>query len=250
MIMIRFLLWMTLGLTPLLSLGQNPRQILQESENRRRGVESSYSEMTMEIIRPDWTRTMSLKSWSKGDDYALILVTAPARDKGTTTLKRGKEVWNWMPRIERTIKLPPSMMSQSWMGADITNEDLVREVSIVDDYTHTMLEDSVIEGRKCWKIRLVPKEGVAVVWGKIHLWVDQKDYLQMRTEFFDEDGYLVNVMQASQVKTMSGRPFATRLEVVPVEEKGHKTILTFDLVNFDEAIPETFFSVQNMKRVR
>ncbi|RMG72244.1 MAG: outer membrane lipoprotein-sorting protein [Bacteroidetes bacterium] len=248
--MTRFLFGIILTLTPLLSLAQSPKQILQESENRRRGVESSYSEMTMEIIRPDWTRTMSLKSWGRGDEYALILVTAPARDKGTATLKRGNEVWNWMPRIERTIKLPPSMMSQSWMGADITNEDLVREVSIVDDYTHTMLQDSVIEGRTCWKIQLVPKEGIAVVWGKVNLWVDQKDYLQMRTEFFDEDGYLVNVMQASQVKNMGGRPFATRLEVVPVEEEGNKTILTFDKIVFDDAIPESFFSVQNMKRVR
>ncbi|GAB4411514.1 MAG: outer membrane lipoprotein-sorting protein [Bacteroidia bacterium] len=229
---------------------QDAKTILRTSEDRRRGIESSRSEMTMTIVRPTWSRTMSLKAWSSGDDYALILVTDPAKDKGTATLKRGKEVWNWMPRIERTIKLPPSMMSQSWMGSDMTNEDLVREVSIVDDYDHRMLRDSTIEGRTCWKIELIPHEDVAVVWGKIHLWIDKKDYLQLRTEFFDEDGYLVNVMQASDIRVMGGRPVAARLEVVPVEEPGHKTVLQYTSLTFDENIPESFFSVQNLQRVK
>ena len=122
------------------AFGQSAKDIIRKAEEIRRGVQSSQAEMTMTIVRPDWTRSMSMKSWSKGDDYALMLVTAPARDAGTATLKRSNEVWNWVPRIERTIKLPRSMMSQSWMGSDFTNNDLVQDVSIVDDYDHRILK--------------------------------------------------------------------------------------------------------------
>jgi outer membrane lipoprotein-sorting protein len=229
---------------------QTPADIIRKSEETRRGIESSYAEMTMTIIRPTWQRAMSLKSWSEGDENALILVTAPARDKGMATLKRDKEVWNWMPRIERTVKLPPSMMSQSWMGSDFTNDDLVREVSLITDYEHELLESEIIEGRKCWKISLVPHEDVAVVWGKVIMYIDQQDYLQLKSEFYDEDGYLVNIMTASNIQTMDGRKVATHMEIIPQEEAGHKTVLDYDNLKFETKIPANFFTVQNMKRVR
>lgn len=226
------------------------KEIIRIVEEKRRGLESSQAEITMTIIRPEWTRSMSMKSWSKGDDYAMMLVTAPARDKGTATLKRDKEVWNWMPTIERAVKLPPSMMSQSWMGSDFTNNDLVQEVSIIDDYTHKILKDSTIQGRVCWKIEMVPHEGVAVVWGKIHAFVDKKDYLMLRSEYFDEDGYLVNILQASGIKQISGRTFAAKLEMIPAEEDGHKTVLEYQNIIFDQKIPDTFFSIQNLKQLK
>lgn len=232
------------------AIGQSAQDIIRQAENVRRGIESSQAEMTMTIVRPDWSRNMTMKSWSKGDDYALMLVTAPARDAGMATLKRENEVWNWVPRIERTIKLPRSMMSQSWMGSDFTNNDLVQEVSIIDDYDHRIVKDSTVEGRTCWKIELIPHEDAAVVWGKIYAWVDKADYITMRNEFFDEDGYLINVMQSSEVQTLGGRTFATRLEMIPVEEEGHKTILEYHSIIFDQSMNDSFFSVQNMKRVR
>lgn len=230
--------------------GQDAKEIIRRAEEVRRGVETSQAEMTMTIVRPDWTRSMSMKSWSKGDDYALMLITAPARDAGTATLKRGNEVWNWAPRIERTIKLPRSMMSQSWMGSDFTNNDLVQEVSIIDDYDHRVLKDSTVEGRSCWKVELIPHEDAAIVWGKIYSWIDKTDYLTLRSEFYDEDDYLINVMQSSNIRTMGGRTFATRLEMIPVEEDGHKTVMEYQSISFDGALTDDFFSVQNMKRVR
>ncbi len=229
---------------------QNARDILQESENRRRGVTSSYAEMTMTIVRPTWQREMALKSWSKGDDYALILVTAPASDQGTTTLKRENEVWNWLPKVQRTIKLPRSMMSQSWMGSDMSNDDLVNEISIIDDYDHRILKDSVIQGRNCWKIELIPHEDVAVVYSKVYMFVDQQDYLQLRIEEYDEDGYLVTIMNSSEIRTMDGQPFATHMELIPVDEDGQKTILEYQKIEFNVPLDDRFFSVQNMKRVR
>ena len=142
------------------------------------------------------------------------------------------------------------MMSQSWMGSDFTNEDLVRENSIITDYSHALLQDSVIDGRSCYKLQLIPKEDASVIWGKIHLWIDKQDYLQLRTEFYDEDMYLINVMQASEIKLMGGRTFATKLEMIPVEEEGQKTVMVYDNIIFDKKLPDSFFSQQNMKRVR
>ncbi|MEM8888314.1 MAG: outer membrane lipoprotein-sorting protein [Bacteroidota bacterium] len=238
----------------LLSLGkvqaQSAVDIITKAEEVRRGATSSKAEMTMTIVRPSWSRTMSMKSWSKGDDFAIMLVTAPKRDLGTVTLKRVKEVWNWMPRIERTIKLPPSMMSQSWMGSDFTNDDLVREASLIKDYDLKILGDSTLANRACWKIEMIPHDDAAVVWSKVYVWVDKQDYLTLRNEFYDEDDYLINVMIASNIKTLGGKTFATKLEMIPVEEDGHKTVIEYQDIVFDTGISENFFSVQNMKRVR
>jgi outer membrane lipoprotein-sorting protein len=228
---------------------QSSKEILHRSEQQMRG-ESSYLEMTLQIVRPSWSREMKMKSWSKGDEFGMTLITAPAKEKGTVFLKRDKEVWNWVPRIDRTIKLPPSMMSQSWMGTDFTNDDLVRQSSMVDDYEHQIAGDSVLEGRECWKLILTPKEGAPVVWGKLHLWIDKKDFLQLRSEAFDEDNYLVNIMQASEIKTIGGRLMPTKLEMIPAEEEGHKTVMIYDDAQFDQPIEEQFFSTMNMKRLR
>ncbi|MEM0997304.1 MAG: outer membrane lipoprotein-sorting protein [Bacteroidota bacterium] len=242
------LLLIGLNVAPLVA--QDPVEILRKSEEVRRGTESAQAEMTMTIVRPSWKRSMSLKTWSKGEENALILVTAPARDKGMSTLKIERDVWNYMPSIGRTVKLSRSMMSQSWMGSDFTNNDLVQEVSVIYDYDHKILGEKEIEGRKCWIMELVPHADVAVVWGKVVIHIDQEDYLQMRSEFYDEDGYLVNVMQASDIKQMGGHTVATRLEMIPVEEDGHKTVMEYQSLKFDADIDPTFFSVQNMKRVR
>ena len=143
------------------------------------------------------------------------------------------------------------MMMQSWMGTDFSNDDLVRQSSIVNDYEHKILGDSTIEGRKCWKIELIPHEDAAVVWGKIETWIDQKDYVQMKTKFFDEDFELVNTMNAYDVKEMDGKFLATRLEMVPADKKGHKTVFIQNSIEFDvESLDESFFTPQNMKKLR
>jgi outer membrane lipoprotein-sorting protein len=224
-------------------------EIIRRCDEKARG-KTSYTEMTITVVRPTWKREMSLKSWSKGDKLALILITAPAKDKGTVSLKRYKEVWNWMPSIERTIKLPPSMMMQSWMGTDFTNDDLVKESSIVNDYTHKLVGDSTIEGLSCYKIELTPKPDAAVVWGKIISFIDKKDYMQMRLEQYDEDGYLVNIMSGSQVKTLGGKLLPSHVEMIPVDKSGQKTVMSYNLMKFDEPYDETFFTTQNMNRVK
>ncbi len=225
------------------------KEIVTKAENNIRG-NSSVAEMTIQIIRPSWTRTMSIKAWSKGEDYSMIIVTAPAKDAGTVFLKRVKEIWNWIPSIERVVKLPPSMMAQSWMGTDFTNDDLVKESSRIDDYTHKIVGDSIIDGRKCWKIEMIPLPEAAVVWSKIYIWIDQKDYLELRLEYYDEDNKLVNILQCSDIRTMGGRIIPCKMEMIPVDKKGQETVITYNSATFNQPINDDFFSTENMKRVR
>ncbi|NOY78615.1 MAG: outer membrane lipoprotein-sorting protein, partial [Calditrichaeota bacterium] len=163
---------------------------------------------------------------------------------------RKNEIWNWIPTIQRVIKIPPSMMLQPWMGSDFTNDDLVRESSIVNDYTQSILGEEKVDGRLCYKIKLTPKPEAGVVWGKVILWISKAGYLELKAEFFDEDGKLVKTMLASRVRKMGGRTIPTHLEMIPQNKPGHKTILDYRKIKFNIKIRPSFFSVQNMKRVR
>ncbi len=223
-------------------------EIIKKVDQKMRG-NYSYQEMEMKIVRPDWERAVTLKSWSKSTTYALILITSPAKEKGQVFLKRDKEMWNWVPSIERMIKIPPSMMMQSWMGSDFTNDDLVRESSIVIDYVHNYLGEEDINGTSCWKLELNPKPEAPVVWGKIIVWID-KEYNQLKVEYYDEDEYLVNIMNQSNIRKMDDREIPTHLEMIPADEEGKKTVINILSATFDDPIPENFFSQQNMQRVR
>jgi outer membrane lipoprotein-sorting protein len=228
---------------------QDATEIVRRADQHLRG-NTSYTELTMTLVRPDWSRELSMKSWSKGTELSLILVTAPARDKGTAFLKRGNEVWNWVPSVERVIKIPPSMMSQSWMGSDFTNDDLVKESSIVDDYTHAIVGDTTLADRACWKIRMVPKPDAAVVWGEVLIWISKQDDVELRREYYDEDGARVDVMEMSDIRTLGGRLLPTVMEMTPTDTPGHKTVLRYQVAQFDQPIDDAFFSEQNLKRVR
>jgi len=228
---------------------ESAKDVIRISDEKVRGS-TSESLITMTIIRPTWKREMSMKSWSKGDDLSIILVTDPARDKGISFLKRNKELWNWQPSINRIIKMPPSMMMQSWMGSDFTNDDLVKESSILNDYTHEFLEEEKIGDRTCYVIKLIPKEDAPVVWGKIISWIDKKDYLQLKTEMYDEEGYLVNTMYGKEIKMLGGKLLPSILEIIPEEEDGHKTQVEYVKLSFDKPINDSFFSTKNLKRVR
>lgn len=246
----KYLLLFLLGMgLSVCAMAQDALDIITKADQKRRG-DTGYATMTVTIVRPRWEREMSLKTWSKGRDFSLILVTAPARDKGVVFLKRDKEIWNWVPSIDRNIKLPPSMMMQSWMGSDFTNDDLIKESSIVEDYVHTLEGDSLIEGREVYKIRLVPKPEAPVVWGQIYSWIDKTDYMELRTELYDEDGELVNEVLFSDIRKLDGRLLPAVMTYIPVDKPGHKTVITYKDVDYDVPLDNDFFSLQNMKRVR
>ncbi|MEO8415476.1 MAG: outer membrane lipoprotein-sorting protein [Ginsengibacter sp.] len=211
---------------------------------------SSQSTATMTITRPTWNRKVSMKTWSLGNDYYMILITAPPQDKGQVFLKRHSEMWNWMPTISRIIRIPPSMMGQNWMGSDFTNNDLVKENSIVDDYTHALLGSETIEGYDCYKIQLTPKPDVAVVWDKIIVWIAKDKYFMLKADFYNEDGELVNQETQSDIKHFHDRDLPSKLVMTPVKEKGKQTILQFQQMDFNMPLKPDFFSQQNMKDIR
>ena len=224
--------------------------IVRKADEKFNGEKSSYSVMSMKVIRPEWQRTIEFKSWTLGRDFALTLITAPAKEAGQTFLKRGSEMWSWNPSISRLIKLPPSMMSQGWMGSDYTNDDILKESSVVNDYTHEIIGEERIDDRLCYKIKMVAKEDAAVVWGHQIWWIDKKDILVLKAELYDEDGYLVRTEIGTEIKEMDGRLIPSRLELLPVEEKDNKTIVEIKGIRFNIPINENFFSQQNMKMVR
>lgn len=240
-------------LIPLLSYGQgeiSATEIIRKADDKFNGEESGISVMSMTIVRPTWERTIVLKSWNKGNENSLTLITEPSKEKGLTFLKRGNEMWSWNPTISRLIKLPPSMMSQGWMGSDYTNDDILKESSIVNDYTHEIVGEELLEGRTCYIIKLVAHEDAAVIWGSQLRWIDKKDFLFLKAELYDEDGYLIRTEIGSEIKTMDGRLIASKIELIPEEEEGHKTIVEIKEIEFNAPIKDAFFSQQNMKRVR
>jgi len=238
----------------LLSLAMNAqeltaKEIIRKANDKVNGL-SSQGTMKMTIARPDWSREVTMKTWSKGTEYYMIYITAPARDQGQVFMKHGNDMWNWMPAINRMIKLPPSMMSQSWMGSDFTNDDLVRMNSIVEDFDHTIISSEVIGDYDCFKIELVPHEDAAVVWGKILFWVSKKEFYELKAEYYDEDGLLVSTMTGTEIRSMGDRMLPAVMTMVPADKPGNKTIMEMVDVKFNVPIDDSFFSQQNMKNLR
>jgi len=229
---------------------QNATEIVKKADEKARGENSGISEMNMKIVRPTWERTVSFKSWSKGTDYSMVLITAPAKENGQSFLKIEREMWNWNPVISRMIKLPPSMLSQGWMGSDFTNDDLLNQSSAVIDYTHKIIGSEIIENHNCYIIELLPKEDAPVVWGKLIFWISKDDFLQLKNEYYDEDGYLVKSEIGKNIKSMDGRTIPTVYELIPADKPGNKTILEMVSIKFNAPVTNDFFTQQNMKRLK
>ena len=232
-----------------LSHAQSALEIVQKADLKVRG-KSSYSEMTISIVRPKWKKVMTMKNWSEGNDFAVSLVTSPAKEKGSVFLKRENEVWNYLPSLERTIKLPPSMMTQSFMGTDLTNDDLVKQSSMVVDYTHKIIAEEDVRGFKCWKLELFPKDEATVVWGKLMVWIDQNDFMQLKVEFYDEDLEIVNLMEGYDVQLFGNKKLPSKIEFIPLDDEGNKTIIEYKNWKFDVEIPSNYFTTQYVSRLK
>jgi len=228
---------------------QDAKEIVRKANEKSYG-ESSYTEMTMKIVRPSYERSISMKAWTLGTDYSMVYITSPAKEKGQVHMKREKEMWNWQPTISRMIKLPPSMMMQSWMGSDFTNDDLINQSSIVNDYTHKLIGEEKHESYQCYKIELIPKENSNVVWGKIVLLISKDDEFILKSEYYDEDNDLVKTEFASDVKILGGKKIPSKFTTIPSDKKGNKTVMIMTDIIFDYKLDETFFTQQNMKKLK
>lgn len=238
-------------LTPLAqsesSSGEPVARIIEKAENSIKG-KSSHAITTMRVETPDYTRELKMESWWVGNEKAMIVILSPRKERGNKTLKVGNQLWSYLKNTETTIKIPPSMMLQSWNGSDFTNDDLVRESSPTKDYIHRILGTDTIAGVECWKIELIPREEAKVVWGKLHYWISKADTLPARINYYDERGRLVRHMTFSEVKNMGGRTLPTVWTMENDLKKGHKTTLKLEEIEFDIKIPDRIFSLRELER--
>lgn len=227
---------------------ENPdvRKIVGEVDRLYRSS-SSYCEVRMEISTPDWKRALELKVWTRGMDETFIRIVFPKKDAGISTLRCGGEMWNYYPNVDKTMKVPPSMMMSSWMGSDFTNDDLVKESSMLEDYNYRLLSP---EGAlpEYYYIELVPKKQTVTVWGKIAVTVRKEDYIPVEEVYFDEKGARMRVMKLSEIKEMGGRKIPALIELFPVNKKENKTTLRYEKAVFDIPAGEDVFTLRNLQK--
>lgn len=208
---------------------------------------SSQGMVRMIITTPHWTRELKMKVWTKGEDLTLIRITAPARERGMGTLKAGREMWNYLPAVNKVIKIPPSMMMGSWMGSDFKNDDLVKEYRFVEDYSFEWVSAPDAEGAII-EIRGVPKPGRSIVWGSVHVTLRRKDLMPVSYLYYDESGVPVREIKFSEYKRFSGRLLPSVMELNPLNKEGHKTMLIYEDLSLDVSIPASIFSLRELRR--
>jgi outer membrane lipoprotein-sorting protein len=238
-------------LTPALNAepGPDARDIIRDAINHYRGL-TSYSEMTMTIHRPDWERSMSMNGWSSGGKKTLVRVTAPPRDAGNATLVLDdNKVWSFTPKINRVIRIPSSMMSQSWMGSDFSNKDISRTDEIVDKYEHTLLRTEESDGHTVYVIESVPHEEAAIVWGKEISHV-RDDFIELEHHFLDQDLETVKILKTLDIREMGGRMFAVHQRMNMLEKDGEWTEISVQELDFEREIPEYLFTLSNLRNPR
>lgn len=212
---------------------------------------SSEAQMSMEIVTPNWQRTMTMQAWSRGMDDTFIRVLAPKKDRGVATLKIDREMWNYFPKINKVIKVPPSMMMGSWMGSDFTNDDLVREVSLVEEYDVTLDEgpnEGQDAGRDLHVLTLIPKQQTVTVWAKIVIRVTKDKILPLDETYFNEKGEAVRVLSFSDNKTFSGREMPSVMTMTPLNKSGHKTVVRYEQLQLDIPLQEDLFTLRNLQK--
>ena len=223
----------------------NPATIIEASFNHYRG-KASESEVEMVIHRPTWERRMRMVAWTKGTDKSLIRITAPAKDEGNGTLKNGSKMWTYNPKVNRVIKLPPALMSQSWMGSDFSNNDLAKSDSILNDYTHTLMATETHAGHKVFVVKSVPKPEAPVVWGMQVSKIRDDDVL-ISQEYFDEALVSVKRMTTQKIQMMGGRLFPKIWKMQETDQPEQYTLLHYHFLAFSDDMPERLFTINALK---
>jgi len=226
--------------TPTLAL--DLRQLIRETEDQHMG-RSSLAEMTMSVSTEHWQRTTRMEAWSLGRDYFLVRILEPAKEKGVATLKIDKEVWNYLPKVDRTIKVPPSMMGGSWMGSHITNNDLVKAAHTDEDYDFTLLA----ENEASWTIEALPKPDAAVIWGKIVYQIEKQHRVPIEVGYYDEEMVEVRKLVFDRVVPLDNRFVPLRMTVLPLDKPDERTILDYKHLEFNVPLEKSFFSLRNLK---
>ena len=227
----------------------DPLAIIDRVDRLLRG-DSSRGVATMEVVTEHWEREMTMEVWSLGTDYSLVRLRAPRRDAGTATLMAGDDIWNYLPKVDRTIKIPASMMGGAWMGSHFTNDDLVKESRLVDDFDVELAFEGDRDGAAVWEIRLTPKPEAAVVWGRIDFRIRRADSMPLWARYYDEDGELARTMEYSAFAEMGGRLVPGVMDMRPADKPEERTTFRYDELEFDIDLAPSFFSLRTLQRGR
>ena len=222
--------------------------IVRKLMDNYRGL-TSYSEMTMIIHRTDWERSMTMRAWTEGEKHTLVRVVEPKKDAGNGTLSVDGNMWTYTPKINRVIKIPSSMMSQSWMGSDFSNNDVSKDTDIIDQYDQTLLEQYEQDGFQVYVIEAIPHEEAAVVWGK-EILIVRDDWVLLKQEFWDQDGELVKTLETLEIAAMGGRNVATVMRMGKRENLEQWTELRTAAAEFDVELPANQFTLSNLRNPR
>jgi len=239
----RKLLSLLFFLTSMVLLADEASDIIQKLDNNIRG-KNIYMKISMRVVSLNHERSMKLENWSQGNKKSFVKVLYPPKDRGITFLSLDNQMWQYVPKIERIIKIPPSMMLQNWMGSDITNDDVVKQSSIVEDYNARVLkrEGSVVT------LELIPKEDAPVVWGKVIVNVDTRTYTSKKDIFYDEEGKEVRFFLYEKVKKFGEYYLPTYWRVQPSDKQNKFTEIILDEVVYDKEISEQYFKKSALKR--
>lgn len=224
------------------------RELVQRAMDHWRGL-TSHSVMSMTIHRPDWERSMTIEGWSKGDELSLVRVIEPKKDAGNATLLNDSTMWTFNPKVNRVIKVPSSMMSQSWMGSDFSNRDIAKSTDVIDQYDHSLTAVEDRDGHRHYVITSIPHEDAAVVWGREVLTV-RDDWVLMEHQFWDQDGVLVKSLRTIEVAEMGGRPVARVMRMNKADEPDRWTELLAHSIAFDVDLPDSLFTLASLRNPR
>lgn len=224
------------------------KKIVEDGFNYMRGL-ASVSVVDMTVHRSEWQRTLTIKAWTKGTSESLFVITAPPKDKGNGTLKRGSEMWTYNPKVNRVIKIPPSMMSQSWMGSDFSNNDLAKSDSLLNDYTHEITGTETHEGKKVYLIKSMPKPQAPVIWGMQTLKIREDD-IMLNQVFYDEDLKPVKEMNTLEIQMMGGKLFPKVWRMKKSDAEEEYTELNYAELEFKDDLPDRLFTVSALKTQR
>jgi outer membrane lipoprotein-sorting protein len=224
---------------------RDPRELVRKIDELYRST-SSQARVEMEIVTPDWSRTLALNGWSKGLDKMFIRILEPKKESGVGTLRLGNEMWNYLPKTDKVIKIPPSMMMSSWMGSDFTNDDLVKEFTFVHDFVFAMTTPDDAQAGLAY-VECRPKPGVPVIWDRIVIDIEEATLLPVRQTFFDENGRVARIMNYKEIRTFGARTVPSVMEMIPQNKEGYKTVIRYKDIRFDFPLEDGIFTLRNLQ---
>ncbi|MFC1501651.1 outer membrane lipoprotein-sorting protein [Elusimicrobiota bacterium] len=230
---------------PIRAENYNARDVIKKMDELYRS-KTSFSTLRMDIATPHWKRSLEMDMWTKGMDHTFIRILSPRKERNVATLRIKNEMWNFLPTANKVIKIPPSMMMSSWMGSDFTNDDLVKESSMIEDYSFSFVNVENPNPELLY-IKLVPKEDTAIVWNKIVIAIRKKDYLPVWEKFYDEDGELMRIMNFKDIKKFKNREIPAIMEIIPQNKKDNKTVITYIDAEFDIPLKDDVFTQRNLR---